>query len=181
MTSTQEAATKILEGFKQSNGTFNRDQSHDERTTKRHGELAGTDLDHANVISQAVSQLVAAVGTEIEYSAIVNAPTGAPGNPFDYHCAVFSRGLLGYIEFTTGGTDPQLLVRTVPRSSITEIEVRAAKDYRSEQGSLVFIVKYASGLVLDIRERDSEGHNVSTPGPWLQELFDALREDLAAA
>lgn len=181
MANSEKAAAKIIEGFRQSNGNFHRDQLGDENTLKNHGKLSGRDKDRANVIDRAISQLIAAVGSDIEHAVIVNAPKGAPGNDNLYHCAVFSRELLGYIEFMTSGPDPQILVRTIPRNSITEIEVRAAKDYRADNGRLVFVVKYASGIRLDIRERDADGQDVGEPRPWIRELLDGLREDLAAA
>lgn len=181
MANSEKAAAKIIEGFRQSNGNFHRDQLADENTVNRFRELSGRDAVRADKIGRAISQLIAAVGSDIEHAVIVNAPKGAPGADNDYHCAVFSRELLGYIAFTTSGPDPQILVRTVPRSSIAEIEVRAAKDYRSENGRLVFVAKYASGITLDVRERDADGQDVGEPGPWIQELLDDLREDLARA
>lgn len=177
MASTEKTAAKILKGFEQSNRTFSDDRLVDEDTLKSYGKLSGQDLKQADNVDRAISQLIAAVGSDIEHAMIVN----APNNDRDYHFAVFSRGLLGYVAFTSSGEDPHILVRAVPRSSITELEVRAAKDYRSDEGSPVFVVKYASGITLDIRERDSDGLNVPAPGIWLQELLDGLRKDLAAA
>lgn len=72
-------------------------------------------------------------------------------------------------------------MRTIPRNSIIEIQIRAAKDHRKENGRLVYFVKYVNGPTLDIRERNSDGQDVAEPGAWLQQLLDDLREDLAAA
>ncbi|KRE61783.1 hypothetical protein ASG92_20575 [Arthrobacter sp. Soil736] len=180
MESTEQAAAKILKGFERSNGTFNNHRLVDEDTIKSHGKLSGYDEQHAENVNRAISQLIAAVGSDIEHATIVNAPNSNPASR-DYHFAVFSRGILGYVEFTSAGADPQILVQAVPRSSITEIEIRGAKDYRSDKGSPVFVAKYANGITLDIRERDDYGLNVPEPGPWVHELLDSLRKDLAAA
>lgn len=180
MASTSEAAAKILEGFEHSNGTFSDIRMVDKDTIESYGKLSGPDLEQAKNVDRAVSQLVAAVGTEIKHSAIVNAPSSDPQSR-SYHCAVFGAGVLGYVEFASAGNDPKILVQVVPRSSITGIEVRAAKNYHKDKGdSLVFVVKYTSGIKLDIRQRDSDGVNVPEEGAWVQDLLDGLREDLAA-
>lgn len=98
-----------------------------------------------------------------------------------YQFAVYGAGILVYIEIQSFGTDPQILVRAVPRSSIAEIEVRASKDYRKDEGSQVFVAKYRGGITLDIRERDIDGLNVAASGPWMQQLLESLRKDLASA
>lgn len=178
MTSTNGAAAKIIEGFRQSNGTFHRERLHDENTLSRQAELHGRDHDVAVIIGRVLSQLIAAVGNDIEHAVIVNAPTGAPGGPFDYHCAVFSHDLLAYIEFTTAGVDPQLLVRVIPRRTLAEIEIRAAKDYNSGGGPLVLVARYDCGITIDIRERGTEGQDIAEPRPWLDEILKDLRKDL---
>lgn len=180
MASTKEAAAKIFEGFERSNGTFRDDRLVDEDTIASHRQLTGSDRQQSDNVDRAVSQLIAAIGSDIEHSVIVNAPNPDRSSR-SYHFAVFSPELLGYVEFTSAGEDPKILVRTVPRSSITEIEIRSAKDYRSdEDGSLVFVVNYASGITLDIRERDNDGKDVSVTKTWLQELLESLRRDLAS-
>lgn len=179
MTSTAQAAARIDEGFRQSNGNFDRDRLHNENTFKRSGRLSDESEIRAEVIKRAVSQLIAAVGPDIEHAVIVNDPKGASGVAKDYCCAVFGRDLLGYIEFTTSQSDPQLLVRTVSRRSITEIEIREAKDYESDRGHFVFVVHYANGIKLDIRQRDADGQNEANPGAWIEELLITLRQDLA--
>ena len=43
------------------------------------------------------------------------------------------------------------------------------------------VVHYANGIKLDIRQRDADGHNAASPGTWIEELLDSLRQDLAAS
>jgi hypothetical protein len=179
MQSNEAAAAKILRGFEQSNVTFYEDMDHDRNTIERHGQLTGGDRRQAKNVDRAVSQLVAAVGPEIEYALIVNAPDPDRDKRV-YSFAVFSRALLGFVEFRPADEDPQIVVRAVSRRSIEEIEVRQAPKNRDE-GSLVLLVKYASGIALDVRDRDREGMNVEPTRSWLQELLVSLRADLAAA
>lgn len=181
MATSEKAATKIIEGFGRSNETFNREWVRLEANLAQHGKLSFDDQDLADPIDHAISQLVAAVGEDIDHALIVNAPKGPPGYALEYHCAVFGKGVLAYVEFSNESRDPEIIVHTIPRTTITEIQVRAAKDYRNENGRLVYVVKYANGPTLDIRERNSEGQDVAEPGAWLQQLLDDLREDLAAA
>jgi hypothetical protein len=181
MATSEKAATKIIDGFRKSNETFDREWGRLETFQKQHGALSFDDQDLVDPIDRAISQLVAAVGEDIGHALIVNAPKGPPGYALEYHCAVFGKGVLAYVVFSNASRDPEILVRTIPRSSITEIQVRSAKDYRNENGCLVYVVKYTNGPTLDIRERNSEGQDVAEPGAWLQELLDDLREDLADA
>jgi hypothetical protein len=178
MESTSEAAAKIFRGLEQSNLTFREDREHDARTLERQRQLVGDDRRQAKNVDRAVSQLVAAVGPDIEHALIANSPDPEREKRI-YSFAVFSQSLLGFVEFMPASDDPQILVRAVPRSSIIEIEVRQAQENRDE-GSLVLVVKYASGITLDIRGRGREGQNVEPSGSWLHELLGSLREDLAA-
>lgn len=178
MTDTQAAAERIIQGFRESNGYYNDVRNVDEDTLKRRNELFGDQLVASKNFDRAISQLIAAVGTEIEHAFIVNAPTAAQR---DYHCAVFGPDLLGYVEFTTTGADPRILVRTVARRSISEIEIRAAQDYRDGRGSSVIVAKYASDISLDIRQRDEQGQNAPVTEAWLNEILNGLRKDLAAS
>lgn len=182
MASAKEAAAKkILDGFKQSNRVFDEHLEHDENTLRTHSKLSGQDREHANNVNAAVSQLIDAVGTDIGHSMIISNPKLEDQDSRIYEFAVFGEGILGYVKFQGFGPDPEILVKAVPRSSITEIEVRASKDYRNDEGSQVFVAKYRGGIALEIRERDIDGLNASASGSWMQELLESLRKDLASA
>lgn len=179
MQSNEAAAARILRGFEQSNLTFHEDMETDRNTIEQYRQLSGDDRRQAKNVDRAVAQLLAAVGPDIEHALIVNAPDPDRSKRV-YSFAVFSESLLGFVEFTPADEDPQILVRAVPRRSISEIEVRRAPENRDE-GSLVLVVKYASGITLDVRDRDRDGKSIEPTRSWLQELLLSLRADLAAA
>lgn len=178
MADTQSAADRIIQGFRESNGYYNDVRRNDEQTMELRGELEGQHLVASENFGRAISQLIAVVGTDIEHAFIVNTPSYSKP---EYHCAVFGPDILGYIEFTPTLSDPQILVRAVPRRSITEFEVRAAQSYKDNCGPSVIVAKYANGLSLDIRQRDDTGQSGPVTEPWLNEVLDGLRKDLLAS
>lgn len=165
-----ETAKMIFELLEESDSTFQALRANDASMIERNGKLSGLDADHARVVDAAVSQLIAALGPDIEHAFVLSNKELGNASEREYEFVAFSDTLMAEVKFNTVSADPVIIVTARPRRSLVALEVRGARNYQTGKGSLAVKAHYSHGGTLFVRASEPK---------WLDDLLPGLRRDLA--